>query len=127
MNTFTNLLNEFIKDKHISINELIRYLNIDRSTMYKILKGQRKPSHVNIVHKIASYLRLNQVQKNNLLDAYYIATEGEYIYFGRKHVETFLASFSFHMNTNLLHNQNILLPPPLSKLTTLHLLVINTM
>ena len=51
MPDFATLLSEHIHNKNIKTYALAQYCNLDRSNMYKIIKGQRKPSSLEMVEK----------------------------------------------------------------------------
>lgn len=43
MSDFPEILNRFITEKNIHVYSMVKYCDIDRSTMYKIIKGTRRP------------------------------------------------------------------------------------
>ena len=90
MTTFSDTLSNFIKEKKIKINDMINYVDIDRSTFYKIVKGKRNPSNRHIVEKMIAYLRLSQKEVDQMWQDYEITILGAYTYFRRKHIKLFL-------------------------------------
>ena len=59
MSEFSDYLKELIHSKeNISTNSLIKYCNIDRSTMYKIINGTRRPPKREIFIKMAKFFQL---------------------------------------------------------------------
>ncbi len=78
MTTFSDTLSNFIKEKKIKINDMINYVDIDRSTFYKIVKGKRNPSNRHIVEKMIAYLRLSQKEVDQMWQDYEITILGAY-------------------------------------------------
>lgn len=92
MITFAELLKSYISKKHETINEVAHYTGIDHSTLYKIIKGTRKPSSVEMVNSIAFFLRLSDNERLALQESYYCTILGEPRYFGFKQITELLGN-----------------------------------
>lgn len=92
MQTFSEELNKLIAQKRIVVKDLIDFLNYDRSTFFKIKKGQRLPATDDMVKNIAEFMRLSPAEYEKLLEAYHIDKEGPYNYYGRKEIESFIVN-----------------------------------
>lgn len=92
MQTFSEELNKLIAQKRIVVKDLIDFLNYDRSTFFKIKKGQRLPATEDMVKSIADFMRLTPTEYEKLLEAYHIDKEGPYNYYGRKEIESFIVN-----------------------------------
>lgn len=90
MLNFSDMLKYFIKEKNVTINELARSTQIDRSTLYKLTNGTRKPTGPEMIGKIASSLCLNQREKTDLQSAYYLSVLGPMRYYGGKQITDLL-------------------------------------
>lgn len=86
----SQLLSEYIKTKKINIKKCAEYFQIDRSTLYKIIKGERKVPSRDFIQQISQYLYLTNDEKKELLNAYEIDRIGEFRYYCRQHVSSFL-------------------------------------
>lgn len=94
MTIFSDILNEHIKSKNIRTSSLAQYCDIDRSNMYKIISGKRKPASEGMVHKIADFIRLTPTERKELLEAYQVTAVGSDAYYRRKNVQDFITNFS---------------------------------
>lgn len=86
----SQLLSEYIKTKKINIKKCAEYFQIDRSTLYKIIRGERKIPSRDFIQQISQYLYLTNDEKKELLNAYEIDRIGEFRYYCRQHVGSFL-------------------------------------
>ena len=62
MSDFPEILNRFITEKNIHVYSMVKYCDIDRSTMYKFIKGTRRPPSEEIRDKIAAFMRLSPAE-----------------------------------------------------------------
>ena len=46
MSDFSDLLSKYIQEKNIQVASMVKYCGIDRSAMYKIIKGKHHPPTV---------------------------------------------------------------------------------
>lgn len=86
----SQLLSEYIKNKKTNIKKCAEYFQMDRSTLYKIIRGERKAPSRDFILKISQYLYLTNDEKKELLNAYEIDKVGEFQYYCRQHVSSFL-------------------------------------
>lgn len=91
---FSQLLSSFIKMKNVKVYAMAQYCDLDRSTMYKIIRGRRTPSSPVIVGKIAEFMHLIPSEERDLFEAYKVALAGYDNYYRRKDVFDFLNNFS---------------------------------
>lgn len=94
MTPFSTVLEFLMKEKNIKTYAIAQYCGIDRSNMYKILKGKRNPASEEVVNRMAEYMQLTPAEQKHLLESYQITVVGAAIYYRRKSVENFLTSFS---------------------------------
>lgn len=92
MNEFSRLLSSIVSKKSISISQMAAFCRIDRSSMYKIVHGSRKPSSEELVSQIALYLKLSPEETAILMEKYRILQIGPEKYVHRKAVYSFLKS-----------------------------------
>lgn len=87
--SLSELLSFYINKKKTNITQFAQYLEIDRSTLHKIIKGQRPATSEALVNKMAQYLCLSQEETKQILEAYEIDTIGAFIFYRRKHIQDF--------------------------------------
>lgn len=51
MSTFSDVLTEYINTKNIKVFPMAKYCGLDRSTMYKLIRGKRNPPPRDILKK----------------------------------------------------------------------------
>lgn len=93
MAEFSNLLEQWVEEKHIKISELARFCGTDRTTTYKYINGKRLPTTMEAAVKIGEFLRLSPREMKRLKEAYEIDRIGRIVYFSRKHVQEFFLHF----------------------------------
>ena len=93
MPDFATLLSEHIHNKNIKTYALAQYCNLDRSNMYKIIKGQRKPSSLEMVEKMCKFMHLSPSEQADMEESYHIALIGRENYYRRKAVQQFFEEF----------------------------------
>ena len=106
----SQLLSEYIKTKKINIKKCAEYFQIDRSTLYKIIRGERKIPSRDFIQQISQYLYLTNDEKKELLNAYEIDRIGEFRYYCRQHVSSFLKE------ATLLDNRSFTTPDTLDSI-----------
>lgn len=94
MSEFSELLTQYIHNKDVKTYALAQYCDLDRSNMYKIISGKRKPSSVDIVNRICKFLHLLPAEEAELQEAYQITLLGHDNYYRRKNVLKFFSEFS---------------------------------
>lgn len=93
MSEFSDLLSRYIAEKNIKVYSLLKYCNLDRSTMYQIINGKRNPSSKEVFDKIAEFLHLTPSEHQRFEEAYLISKIGAETYYSRKSVENYLIDF----------------------------------
>jgi len=83
-----------MREKEIKTYSIAQFCRIDRSNMYKMIKGKRNPSSAESVENMAEYMRLTPLECGQLLEAYQITIMGYDTYHRQKSVQDFLMSFS---------------------------------
>ena len=63
MSDFSQLLSNHIHEKNIKTYALAQYCGLDRSNMYKLINGKRKPSSLEMVQKICKFLNLSYAEQ----------------------------------------------------------------
>lgn len=92
---FSIILTDFMTKRNKKVVELANYVGINRSNMYKIMKGERPLSRRELIPKIAMFLQLNPEETDRLYEAYEIDTVGEFVYYRRAHVKNFLTQTAY--------------------------------
>ena len=93
MSDFSEMLSFSIKSRNINVNEMIQYCGIDRSTMYQIIRGKRKPANMRLVEEIAAFMELSPSERQRFIDTYEITRIGKEKFYSRKSVYQFLLDF----------------------------------
>lgn len=94
MSEFSDLLSLLIKNQDVNVSALTAYCELDRSTMYKLINGKRAPSSKALVQKLASFMNLNPLETQELLQAYLLTKVGWDTYYSRKNALEFILSFT---------------------------------
>ena len=93
INSFSDLLNQFVHQKDISVYPMSQYCGIDRTLMYKYLNGKDHPADRTIIDRLADFMRLSPAEYEELLTAWQIEKIGWNVWNSRKQVEKFLIEF----------------------------------
>lgn len=120
MSEFSSILSKYVHEKNIKTYSLAQYCGLDRSNMYKIINGKRKPASLNMVRKMAQFMQLSPEEKHDLEEAYAITLEGPENYYRRKEVLEFFRDFTlsaaplppFHYNARIEEEEKIFLNYP---------------
>ncbi|SDX68002.1 helix-turn-helix domain-containing protein [Eubacterium barkeri] len=94
MSLFSERLTQYIESKHVKIAALSRFLDYDRSTLYRIMKGTRPPASLTQVQSICQFLQLNPAETTALIDAYYATLHGEVCYAQHQSILALMNSFN---------------------------------
>ena len=78
MNPFSQLLSSYVNASNVNVSKMASYCEIDRSSMYKILQGTRKPGTLDLVVRISHYLNLSPEQTELLTEQYEILQIGHF-------------------------------------------------
>lgn len=106
MSEFSDLLTEYTHRKDTRIYALAEYCGMDRSMMYKVIRGKRMPSSIKTLDKIAEFLHLTPAEYQELSTAYRISLEGRDNFYRRRDIMDFLSNFRNIMDAGV-----SLLPP----------------
>ena len=93
MTEFPELLNKFIEQKNIHIYSMAKYCGLDRSTLYKIIKGNRRPPSASVRDKMACFMHLTPDETRQFEQAWEISFTGKLTYCRRKSIEDFLLNY----------------------------------
>lgn len=99
MTEFAIMLESYINKKKVNKYQMAKYISIDRSTLHKIITGQRNAPSKDIVLRIAKYLELTPNEIDDLLELYMISTISPKIYYRRKYIQELFQ----HFNDNVLN------------------------
>ncbi len=93
MSIFSDLLGKHIAAKAIKSNEMAQFCGIERSFMYKIIKGTRHVANMDTVLLMAEYLRLTPSERNDFIESYKISVDGLENYYRRKSILELFENF----------------------------------
>ena len=94
MSEFSYILSRHVHGKNIKTYALAQYCGLDRSNMYKIINGKRKPTSLEMVRKMARFMHLSPAEEQELEEAYQITLTGYDNYFRRRDVMEFFSGFN---------------------------------
>lgn len=94
MSEFSYVLSRHVHGKNIKTYALAQYCGLDRSNMYKIINGKRKPTSLEMVHKMARFMHLSPAEEQELEEAYQITVTGYDNYYRRRDVMNFFSEFT---------------------------------
>ena len=117
MSEFSYILSRHIHGKNIKTYALAQYCGLDRSNMYKVINGKRKPTSLEMVRKISKFMHLSPAEEKELEAAYQITLVGYDNYYRRKDVMNFfsefnlsppgLSSFSYDYDAEQMHDREL--------------------
>ena len=90
---FSEMLESYVTAKKVNKYQMAKYLSVDRSSLHKIIQGQRNAPSKDLVLRIGNYLELTPYEIKELLELYSISLVSPDIYYRRKNVDTFIRSF----------------------------------
>lgn len=93
MTSFHDLLVRYINERKVSVARMAEYCSLERSSLYRILRGQRTPANEELVRQMAAYLCLNPAEEDDLLLAYRISIIGYEKYSRRQFIDDFIRNF----------------------------------
>lgn len=94
MSEFSYVLSRHVHGKNIKTYALAQYCGLDRSNMYKIINGKRKPTSLEMVRKMARFMHLSPAEEQELEEAYQITLTGYDNYYRRRDVMNFFSEFN---------------------------------
>ncbi|MDB7980095.1 hypothetical protein [Faecalicoccus pleomorphus] len=93
MSEFSEMLESYVTTKKVNKYQMAKYLSIDRSSLHKIIQGQRNAPSKDLVKHMGKYLELSPYETSELLELYSISLVSPERYYRRKNVYLFLSSF----------------------------------
>lgn len=93
MSEFSELLSQHIHNKNIKTYPLAQYCGLDRSNMYKVINGKRKPTSFEMVTNMCKFMQLSPNETKEMQEAYVITLIGSDNYYRRKNVKLFFEEF----------------------------------
>lgn len=93
MSEFSEMLESYVTHKKVNKYQMAKYLSIDRSSLHKIIQGQRHAPSRDLVRRMARYLELSPYEQSELMELYSISLVSPERYYRRKNVDLFLRSF----------------------------------
>lgn len=89
MSDFSSLLKQYCTNSGFTIYQLSQASGVNRTTIQKAVTSGRVPLK-DAFEKILSTLNLTHSERQKLVDAYEIATDGEYKFRQRRYIRDFL-------------------------------------
>lgn len=99
MSVFSEKLHDYISRANMKIASLSKHSGVDRSFIQKMLSGERTPSDISVISRLADALMLTPSERRSLKEAYSITRMGEDVYQRRMTVKRLLEeadSYYFH-------------------------------
>lgn len=113
MNTFSALLKKYIADSGLTVYRLSQLCGVNRTTIQKSITSSRIPQK-EAFQKIMSALNLTISERRSLLEAYEIASDGEFRYRQRRYIKNFLEHVALSVSPpSSVITMNCLFPPTL--------------
>lgn len=117
---FSRLLAYHIHGKDIKTYALAQYVGLDRSNMYKIINGSRKPTSVEMVNRMSKFMHLSPSEHEEFKNAYLISLIGPETYNRRKCILDFFENFYLPQKKSIHPGSEISFPASGSKIVALH-------
>lgn len=80
MSDFSEYLRKHIKNQNLTLKEIAENININYSLLSRYMNGNRLPKNIDVVNKIADYLKLDYNDSQHLCKLYYQEKNGEDVY-----------------------------------------------
>lgn len=93
MSVFSDMLKTYIHEKDVKVGMLAHYCETERSTVYKFINGKREPMSLELVDRIAHFMKLTPPETYRLREAWKMSRMGEDAYYIHKSIEHFLSDF----------------------------------
>ena len=94
MSVFSELLRSHIEKCGITIVSLAKQSGVERTTLHKIISGERKPPNVEFVIKLSGLLMLSSAERERLIEQYEIPLVGDELYRRRRNVMEMIRKLS---------------------------------
>ena len=99
MTGFSKYLQAFVKKRKISMVDISKETGIDRTIVYRYIKGSRVPSNAGIVIKIANAMGMSDSEKKYLLEEYDKLLLGEPLVSSYQHVNKLIGALSERLHS----------------------------
>lgn len=117
MSVFSDKLHALVQSRmdkgQITMYSLAKNSNIDRSSLYKFINGERMPANMEVLGRLMEALRLSPAQTRELRAAYDISRMGEESYLRRRNTIEFLNAFGQYEDVQTVKPMPLPDPPPL--------------
>lgn len=90
MNPFSQHLESLVSAKKANISQMASFCGIDRSSMYKIIRGTRKPGSSGLVRQLSRFLKLSPKESDTLMEKYMILQIGPENFLRRRRILSFI-------------------------------------
>lgn len=93
MSRFSEELSRRVTEKGVSVSALAKSSGVERTSIYKMMTGERKPTELATAERLAEALMLSAAERKSFLSACRIDQMGESVYLRRKAVLGFFSGF----------------------------------
>lgn len=94
MSVFSELLKTYTDRCGITVVSLAKQCGIDRTTLHKIISGERRPPNPEFVMKLSGLLMLSSPERDRLMEQYEISLVGDELYRRRRNVMEMIKKLS---------------------------------
>ena len=115
MSKFSELLKGYTDRSGVSVAALSKRCSIDRTTLHKILSGERRPPNEDFVVNLCRMLMLSATERDELIEQYEISLVGDDLYRRRRNVKTMIERLSEVGEKEYSSNTNAIYPVDLPK------------
>ena len=94
MSHYSEVFSTYVNEKGVSVSALAKRSGVERTSIYKMMNGERHPADVSVAEKLGRALLLSPTEMSRLLGACRIDEMGEAVYRSRQSVLDFFSNFS---------------------------------
>ncbi len=94
MSRFSELLKGYTDRSGVSVAALSKRCGIDRTTLHKIISGERRPPNEDFVVNLCQILMLSATERDTFLEQYEISLVGDDLYRRRRNVKAMIEKLS---------------------------------
>ena len=94
MSVFSELLKGYVDRCGVTVVSLAKQCGADRTTLHKIISGERKPPGEDFVIKLSRLLMLSSAERDAFLEQYEISLVGDELYRRRRNVNAMIRKLS---------------------------------
>lgn len=94
MSVFSELLKGYIDRCGVTVVSLAKQCGADRTTLHKIISGERKPPGEEFVIKLSRLLMLSSAERDGFIEQYEISLVGDELYRRRRNVNAMIRKLS---------------------------------